>query len=254
MVTVASRIALDSRSFDLFDDFTQATYSNQQPDGFTATFAPENFANVDGFGFLYAGADFPPYNGTITDAELFINNRSAVTVNDLSITMQQALAYAQMTPKQAARDIFSGDDSITGSRSEDYIRGFDGADELNGRRGQDTLRGDGDHDHFVFDTKLGARAAADHIADFGFEGVRDKIVLDRDIFEALGSGVERGEFRRVDDLDRNFQRDDHLIYNTKTDTLYYDADGRGEIGANPKVIAVFDTDVSLKFSDFLISG
>jgi Ca2+-binding RTX toxin-like protein len=140
-----------------------------------------------------------------------------------------------------------GNDTIFGGAGKDHLDGGKGDDELHGGLGKDTLTGGSGADKFVFDTALAANNA-DVIEDF-VHG-KDTIVLDSDIFAALGAKVGSKEFRANlsgDAQDKN----DKLIYETDTGKLYYDADGNKS--GDKVLVATFDPHVSnLSHLDFEI--
>ncbi len=115
------------------------------------------------------------------------------------------------------------DNILKGNNGNDIIRGFGGNDSIYGGKGNDILYGGPGADHFIFDTPLSS-TNTDIIKDFQV-GI-DKIVLDDDIFTRfIGKRtVGSGSFIVGD---KPLQSNDYLIYNTKNDMLYYDADGAG---------------------------
>ena len=123
---------------------------------------------------------------------------------------------------------------IVGNGSANSLSGGAGNDTLDGGAGADTLIGGAGSDHFVFNTV----DAVDTITDF-VHGV-DKIDLSASIFSALGAvgtAVSMGA---------------HLLYNTSTGALTYDADGAG--GTAGVVFATLGTGVHplITGSDFKI--
>ena len=139
----------------------------------------------------------------------------------------------------------AGNDTIFGGAGNDSLKGGKGNDELHGGTGKDTLDGGAGADKFVFDTALSS-SNADLIK--GFKHGTDKIVLDADIFAAIGGSLSAAEFRK--NSSGNAQdSSDRIIYETDTGKLYYDANGSG---AGQKVlIAVLDPNISnLSRGDF----
>jgi len=122
----------------------------------------------------------------------------------------------------------TGNDSISGGAGNDTLSGGAGNDTLVGGAGNDVLTGGLGSDRFVFDTILGD-SNIDTIKDF----VRktDKIVLSAQFFNAFkgssaGSPITAGNLvvgAGVTAVAKD--KDDHLIYDTTSDLLYYDADG-----------------------------
>lgn len=155
----------------------------------------------------------------------------------------------------------SGNDTIDGSKFNDTIRGYNGKDLLNGGKGNDTiyggkgndtldggkghdqLTGDGGRDHFRF-----AQADGDMINDF-IHGV-DQFDLVAKGFAALGSSVTADEFIQTEDGVAQ-TASQHLIYDTGSNALRYDADGNG--AAASVVIAYFGSySETITFDDFRI--
>ena len=164
----------------------------------------------------------------------------------------------------------SGADTIDGGANDDKVSGGAGNDTLYGGAGRDTIfgaigndalygssskTGDGVADTFVFNTALNAATNVDTL--YGFDaggsgsGAIDKIFLDKGLFSAIGPTFVANEFRA--NVGGNAAAGaDRILYDTKTGTLYYDADGSG--GAFAKVaFAMIDThSISgvLDFTDF----
>lgn len=118
-----------------------------------------------------------------------------------------------------------GDDTLDGGVGNDILSGGDGVDLLIGGLGNDLLTGGSGTDKFRFEKVLG-KTNIDTITDFA-TGI-DRIELDDAIFK---------KFIRDSDLSDNFvssgtgvkalDSNDHLIFNTATGALFYDADGNG---------------------------
>ena len=136
-----------------------------------------------------------------------------------------------------------GDDTLIGAAANDVLAGGEGADRLFGGPGAD---------RFVFDIAPSI-SSMDVIMDFS-PGT-DKLVLDDDIFSALGvTGTPEGVglanalvLQIGPDAD---DAADRLIYDSATGALYYDSDGSG--GESRVQIALLGTAKALQISDFLI--
>lgn len=162
----------------------------------------------------------------------------------------------------------AGNDSVIGGEGNDSLLGGDGGDRLLGGNGADVLvggpgvdilyggsssRGDGAADLFVFDAAPNATSNRDSV--YGFEAdARDRIALDGNLFAALrgglGTGVDSDEFRAgrgVTAVDAN----DHLLFDTRTLVLSYDADGSGPL-APVAFIAFVGLVGTLGASDFTL--
>jgi Ca2+-binding RTX toxin-like protein len=143
----------------------------------------------------------------------------------------------------------SFDNILRGNSGNDVIRGLGGNDVIYGGKGNDILYGGTGSDKFIFDTQV-LSANADVIKDFQV-GI-DKLVFDDDIFtqfvnkKIVGSGLF---IVGTKPLDSN----DYLIYNTKNDMLYYDADG---IGSNFAMLEITRIELSgtlvPTYADFLV--
>ncbi|WP_410055008.1 hypothetical protein [Microvirga sp. Mcv34] len=112
--------------------------------------------------------------------------------------------------------------SFRGGKKADNFAGESGHDYLNGGLGNDTLTGGDGQDTFAFSGKLGAKNV-DLITDF--EHADDSISLSKAVFAKIQKGMlTKGAFwigAQAHD------RSDRIIYNDKTGTLSYDADGTG---------------------------
>jgi Ca2+-binding RTX toxin-like protein len=131
----------------------------------------------------------------------------------------------------AGRDTITGDGAtnrLAGNGGGDSIDGAGGNDVLWGGYGPDTLTGGSGRDFFVFDVAPGA-AHADRITDF--TPGRDKIRLDDAIFGAVNNTLNADEFYAAAGATRAHDKTDHIIYDTLTGRLYYDADAKGGAGA-----------------------
>ncbi|MEQ1956053.1 hypothetical protein [Mesorhizobium sp. CN2-181] len=113
---------------------------------------------------------------------------------------------------------------LTGNEIAQEIIGNAGDNRLEGREGKDTLRGLGGADTFVFNTKLGA-SNIDTILDFNVAD--DRFLLSDAIFTKLNTGVMLSGYFRANTTGLAQDSNDHVIYETDTGKLFYDADGLG---------------------------
>jgi Ca2+-binding RTX toxin-like protein len=135
-------------------------------------------------------------------------------------------------------------ENLQGGVGADFLKGNAGANVVNGGAGADTLTGGGGADKFVIDTLTGG---FDTITDFTV--AVDDIVLSSAAFSALAPGALTGaEFRIGASAITAAQ---HVIYNSTTGALFYDADGSG--GGAAVQIAQLSTGLALTNNDFLIS-
>lgn len=136
-----------------------------------------------------------------------------------------------------------GDDVVRGTSGGDLLKGLAGDDLLLGRKGSDVLLGGSGDDTFRFNTQIGTDV--DTIKAFSVG--HDVVELDRDIFKALGKNISDDEFV-VGKAAKT--EDQHLIYNSKTGELFYDADGSGDKDAVH--FATLDTGMKLTADAFVI--
>ncbi|WP_442579671.1 beta strand repeat-containing protein [Mesorhizobium sp. ASY16-5R] len=157
----------------------------------------------------------------------------------------------------AAGDIYSSIESLTGSGFGDTLTGNDGVnvlaggngdDTLNGRLNNDVLTGGAGKDSFLFDTALGV-TNIDSITDFTV--VDDTIRLENAIFTALTTtGVLSAAFFK-DNFLAPRDADDRILYNSNTGSLFYDADGLGNAFTAVK-FASLAAGLSLTAADFVV--
>ncbi len=135
--------------------------------------------------------------------------------------------------------------NLVGNAFANTIRGNAGKNLINGREGADVLTGGRGADTFVFDTKLGP-ANVDRIADFAAE---DTIRLSKSVFAALAPGQLRAnEFKDI--AKTKVDADDHILYDSRSGDLFYDADGSGKSAAVK--LAVLDNKSVINATDFFV--
>lgn len=148
----------------------------------------------------------------------------------------------------------TGDNLIDGGRGNDAIDGGAGNDILNGNIGSDVLTGGAGADSFRFTTRAGGSYGSDTITDFSHaEG--DKIEFSRLVFRALGTSagpIGAEQFYAAAGANRAQDKDDHLIYDTLSGSLYYDSDGTGSSAAVLVAVIGTDTHPTLDVSDFVV--
>jgi Ca2+-binding RTX toxin-like protein len=135
-----------------------------------------------------------------------------------------------------------GADVLDGGAGADRLYGGTGADRLYGGNGRDFLSGGTGADEFAF-LEAPGRARTDTITDFSHRA--DQILLERDIFTALGRAVTAGEFRLGT---RALDANDRLIYDRASGQLWYDANGDGKGGR--LLVAVLEAGPAVTFADF----
>ncbi|SFK46845.1 beta strand repeat-containing protein [Methylorubrum salsuginis] len=136
--------------------------------------------------------------------------------------------------------------NLTGNEFANTLIGNDGANVLEGRLGADILTGKAGKDTFIFASTLG-KGNIDRIIDFSAKD--DTIKLDDAAFKGLLSGqLSPGQFK---DLSlAKIDSDDRILYDRKTGTLSYDADGFGK--ASAVVFAVLDNKAEMSAADFFV--
>jgi Ca2+-binding RTX toxin-like protein len=144
----------------------------------------------------------------------------------------------------------SGNNILTGGLGNDTLNGGAGNDTLNGKAGNDTLTGGAGTDYFVFNTAL-ASIGVDTITDFVSR--TDKIEFSKSIFTSLASATPTtsGVALTASDLFSSASittgtagaggsGSSHLLYNTTSGALYYDADASGS-GAAVQIASIGTT-------------
>ncbi|WP_342154724.1 hypothetical protein [Methylorubrum sp. SB2] len=135
--------------------------------------------------------------------------------------------------------------NLSGNEFGQALVGNAGANGLEGKGGNDVLTGGKGADSFVFASTLGANNV-DRITDFSAE---DTIRLSKSVFTALAPGeLKASEFKDI--AKGKVDADDHILYDSRTGSLFYDADGSGR-GAAVK-FAVLDNKVALTHADFVV--
>ena len=141
----------------------------------------------------------------------------------------------------------SSNDNLFGDGGNDSLWGGGGDDVLDGGADADVMRGGSGKDFFVFSTVLGA-ANVDSILDFNVAD--DTMRLDHTIFTALGVGALTASAFKDNALAPR-DADDHIIYNSDTGSLFYDADGLG--GAAAVKFASLLPGLALTAADFVVT-
>jgi Ca2+-binding RTX toxin-like protein len=144
-----------------------------------------------------------------------------------------------------------GNDTLSGLHGNDTLLGGGGSDRLQGEFGNDVLTGGGSRDFFVFRLTPDIDGV-DRITDF-LRGT-DELLFENASFTALGASgawaAGDGRFRSGAGITTGQDSTDRLIYNTTTDSLYYDADGSGSGGS--VLVATFAGDPALAATDFTV--
>jgi Ca2+-binding RTX toxin-like protein len=157
----------------------------------------------------------------------------------------------------SAPDQSGTNSTIRGSSNKDILIGTVADETLYGGLSNDTLTGGLGRDIFVFDSKPGTAATDrkvnfDKITDFNVDD--DSIWLDNKYFTKLGKGTSaqpgklNAKFFTVGDHAKN--KSNFLVYDKKTGTLSYDADGSGLKQAIE--IAILKKGLKLTYHNFFV--
>ena len=148
----------------------------------------------------------------------------------------------------------SGAINGTGNTLANKLTGNAAANVFNAGAGQDTLTGGLGNDIFVFSTSPSAATNVDTITDFSkVAGNADKIWLDDDIFTALGHVTQTTPLGASAFCAGKVAKSasQHIVYDSSTGGLFYDADGSGAI-AQVKIAVIGLGGIALTASDFAI--
>lgn len=160
--------------------------------------------------------------------------------------VESSVSYALPGNVEDLTLVGTGNHAAKGNALANHLVGNAANNLLAGGLGMDVLTGGAGTDTFVFDTRPGARNV-DQITDFSGS---DRIRLDADVFRALDTGrLDADAFK---DLAHGaVDADDHIIYDSRTGNLFYDADGSG--GLKAVKFAVINNHFALNADDFLIA-
>ena len=242
MATIRTK-PLDGKGFDVFSDLRVTDledYDRQSISSSMARFYDDarNGVTFSGSGFKYKmsnGALTDVTAGKITKIQIKIDGVDQAAITGIKLSAAKVFDFfVQDDPAGGLYYLLDGNDTISGTRLADFLRGYDGndvlsgglgADKLYGNDGRDVLKGDGGSDivnggqgndvlyggngadTFQFDQVSGASLGIDVIADFR-HGQGDKISLglvDADVFSsgkneftfigAAGFSGDTGELR-----------------------------------------------------------
>jgi Ca2+-binding RTX toxin-like protein len=223
--------------------------------------------------------------GQVTSTTIRVDGQIALQATGLSVSAAKIFEAIDANDEEALmRRLFEDADDITGTSKTDYLFGYAGVDTIKGGVGDDNIYGGTGNDRLLggggrdmIDGGLGndviiagagqdsiyAGDGADRIIfdaapvagqrDYiqNFTGGSDRILLDQDIFTAIGPVglLASGKFRLGTVAgDAN----DRIIYDNMTGTLYYDRDGNG--AAKAQIIAEMVDSPALTAADFQIIG
>jgi len=139
-------------------------------------------------------------------------------------------------------------ENATGGKGNDLIVGNSSANVIKGGLGNDMLKGLGGKDTFVFNSKPNSKTNCDKILDYSVKD--DTIQLAKAAFGKIATkkGVlKSNEFWKGT---KAHDKDDHIIYDSKSGALYYDPDGNGSVAAIK--FATVSKGLKMSAADFVI--
>ncbi|MBA3449483.1 MAG: hypothetical protein H0T56_18125 [Pseudaminobacter sp.] len=183
-------------------------------------------------------ADYSDWTGAVA---VTLNGATNATVTVGGIAEDTIRNIENVTGGRGA-DTLTGDglaNILIGNAGNDTLNGGSGNDTLKGGLGADTLSGGVGNDTFQFNTALGV-ANVDIISDFSVPN--DTIELENAIFTAFAAtgGMSLADFT------------DHIVYNSGTGALSYDANGVGTAGGVTQ-FATLAAGLALTNADFWVA-
>lgn len=153
---------------------------------------------------------------------------------------------------QAGDDAFfagAGNDSVVGDIGNDNLNGGEGNDTINAGAGADTVRGDAGADLIRLGANDGAADVLVYAQGTGGDRVFDfNPAEDAIAFEGMAA-IPEARFVVGDAPRAPVGAGPALLYDTATDRLWLDMDGRG--GASPELVAVFIGGPALTYDDVI---
>jgi Ca2+-binding RTX toxin-like protein len=202
-------------------------------------------------------ADIALGSGTTLGYLTDIAGSGTLVIGDGAITAHLALQGAYANAGFHAVQDQNGGTMLTVNAADPNqdLHGGAGMDILVAGAGDDVLAGGADHDllfggagndTFVFDSTPDGATNVDTILDFKANGDADQIMLSHLAFASLGAVdglLDAAQFASVSDGSGGSTTLDagvHLIYDSQTGNLYYDADGADTAGGR-ELFAVLGT-------------
>jgi Ca2+-binding RTX toxin-like protein len=207
------------------------------------------------------GYDVVVRSGVTLDYETLNHRSFRVTASDGENEVSRTLALnlvdrTDTVTGSQRRDTLkgtSGSDVIKGLGGDDTLIAYAGDDTLHGGSGKDVLSGGAGRDVFVFDGKPNKRTNVDRVTDFSVKD--DAIRLDNKVFAKLGKAGSASKPAALKKdcfaTDRAKDKNDYLIYDSKTGVLSYDADG-SRFKSTAVEIAQLKKGLGLTYKDFFV--
>jgi FG-GAP repeat/RTX calcium-binding nonapeptide repeat (4 copies) len=197
--------------------------------------------------------------GSGSDIASYYSEGAVNTSLDTSVTRTGAAAgdtyssIENLSGSNTGNDTLVGDsvaNKLYGNGGDDMLKGQDGNDLLRGGLGNDRLTGGVGVDSFQFDTALNATTNVDTISTLSSI---DKIVLDNDIFTALGTSFTLDKYRFIETGTSfaSVDASDNIIYLKSTGQLFYDRDGSGTTYSRI-LFAELPDNTAVTFGQFLL--
>ena len=206
-----------------------------------------SIAGFDGNATLHL-ADMGVYGGTtIAFAADASGSGGVLTISDGSnvahLALQGSYDYAgfhgsadQAGGMLVTANVADANQNLHGGAGTDILVTGASDDILAGGAGNDLLFGGGGADTFVFDSPLDGAGNIDTILDFKANGEADHLLLSQQVFGSLfasDGSLDASQFAEVGDGSGGSATLDaavHVIYDSQTGNLYYDADGADTVG------------------------
>jgi serralysin len=220
-VNVAAGTAIDCWGFkDTFSSI-EAIEGSRFNDLFKGSSGENTFSGLRGRDTLNGGggSDFIDYQNDIWNG----GNRG-ITL-DLETSFKNGVATGRATDGFGQRDTIINVENVGGTEFDDRIIGSRLSNWMTGRDGDDTLTGGGGRDQFNWYTQdhLGDD---DVITDFAANGPsRDTLLFKTDNFNNMTTNLTLVIDSAPTTTDGTF------IFDSSNDTLYWDEDGTGGVGA-----------------------
>ena len=194
------------------------------------------------------GNDFVSFFGSESGDRVITLKGSKASVTTLNGVASDTIKNFENAGGSDQNDRITGDGKnniLRGESGDDIVKGGAGRDVLVGGYGRDKLTGGADADQFVFDQPQ-EKESVDKVTDFR-HGV-DKLLLEDNYFDAHGSKLDASEFYAKAGAKSAHDKNDHVIYDTKSGKLYYDFDGKG--GDAAYLFATLTTKPHIDHTDF----
>jgi len=227
--TVKVSIATAGLDYTLAANVENGTLSNRVAFNLTGNELANVLTGNSAANRLDGGAGADTMNGGKGNDTYIVDNAGDVIIDRAGIdTAESSVSFTLSAGLENLT--LTGSDNLDGAGNAlaNTLRGNDGANMLAGGAGKDVLWGGLGDDTFVFDSALSASTNFDKVMDFS---AGDQLQLDYAIFAALTGGVADNNLLSGAGVTAAASSDQHLIYNTSSGALYYDADGAGGAAA-----------------------